>query len=242
MWTPSELASSARPASGAVWRVVEHQYTASTRKIVDTQAEQDLLEEILETNKPPYPPEAAGLHYLLKTPFRYYPAQPNGSRFRRPGAGAGVFYAAEHIRTALAEFAYYRFRFFHASPGTPLPRNEERLTAFSTRYVTARELDLRLPPLDRDRDAWTHPRDYSATQTLAEQARVAAIESVRYESVRDVEKGANIAILTPQALKSNAPVIEHTWFLYLAETEANCVRGNAAPTDRWTFPRCQFAL
>lgn len=243
MWTPTALASEARLMAGTVWRVVEHQYTASTRKIVDTLAEQDLLEEILEESKPPYPPEAERLHYLLKTPFRYYPANPYGSRFRRCNIGEGVFYASEHIRTALAEFSYYRIRFFQASPDTPLPRNEERLTAFTAAYQSHKALDLTLAPLNRDRHQWIAANDYSATQSLADNVRKAEIDAIRYESVRDAEQGINIALLQPSVFVSQKPIIEQTWFLYLAPTEVNCVRVNTGGSDeKWTFPRSQFAL
>ncbi|UQN13528.1 RES family NAD+ phosphorylase [Methylococcus capsulatus] len=57
------------------------------------------------------------------------------------------------------------------------------------------------PPLSANRAAWTHPSDYSATQTLAENARQAGIETIRYESVRD-PGGFCLALLTPEAFKS----------------------------------------
>jgi hypothetical protein len=80
--------------------MVEAQHIASTMKLVDTAAEQDLLEEIIEAHKPPLPEEARALDYLLAAPFRYTPFAP-GSRFRSP-ADAGVFYGAESVRTGPA--------------------------------------------------------------------------------------------------------------------------------------------
>lgn len=237
MWTPTALASEAKRLQGVVWRVVEHQHTTSTRKIVDTLAEQDVLEAILEGSKPAYPPDCERLHYLLKTPFRYRPARVRGSRFRRPGARAGVFYASEHIRTALAEMAYYRVKFFQASPATPLPRNEERLTAFTVRYHSSRGLNLMAPPLDRDRRAWTNPNDYSATHALADAAREAKVDAIRYESVRDPEPAcANLALLTPRAFAHPAPLTQETWLLYIARTEVSCTRAGDGD-QRWVFPR-----
>ena len=53
----------------------------ATMKIVDTLAEQSLLEE----TKPPVPPECREFHYLLSTPFRYGAPYPTGSRFRPAG-------------------------------------------------------------------------------------------------------------------------------------------------------------
>lgn len=229
MWTPTALGSEAYPAAARGWRVVEHQYTISTRKIVDTKDEQNLLEDILEETKPNYPPEAAHLHYLLKTPFRY-PPSPYGSRFRRPFDGRGVFYCAEAIRSALAEFTYWRKRFFNASPGIPLPRNHESLTVFSVQYGTDRQLDLTRPPLVRDRKYWIDADNYSATQALADAAREAGIEVIRYESVRDPKHGANLALLSPKVFTTHEPLEQQTWYLYLASSEANCVRDNSRET------------
>ena len=87
-WTPRAVASSAAPFQGVLWRAVEAQHVVSTRALVDTLAEQHVLERLLEEGKPPVPGGAARLHYLLFTPFRYAPP-PGGSRFRAP-CDAGV--------------------------------------------------------------------------------------------------------------------------------------------------------
>lgn len=62
MWTHIALASDARSAAGEAWRVVEHQYTFSTRKVVDTQEEQFVFEDLLEEDKPRYPAGTEPLH------------------------------------------------------------------------------------------------------------------------------------------------------------------------------------
>ena len=92
--------SERRRLSGACWRVVEAQHKVSTLKLVDTLAEQTLLEGLIEQTKPPVPPECRHLHYLLATPFRYGSPYPRGSRFRRAGLTPGVFYASETAATA----------------------------------------------------------------------------------------------------------------------------------------------
>ena len=51
--------------------MVEAQHVVSTLKVVDTLAEQERLERLLEETKPLVPPECRRLHYLLSTPFRY---------------------------------------------------------------------------------------------------------------------------------------------------------------------------
>ena len=237
MWTPTALASEVKSFGGTVWRVVEHQYTASTRKIVNTLADQDILETILEETKPLYPGGAEKLNYLLKTPFRYYPPNPYGSRFRRANSEHGVFYASENIRCALAEFAYGRLLFFSLSINTPLPRNQERLTAFTVSYETLYGLDLTGAPLNCDNKIWMGPTDYGATQTLAETARNANITVLRYRSTRDEEYGGiNIALLSPGAFTCLSPLQEQSWYLYIGAMEINCIRALAAKeSERWTF-------
>ena len=241
MWTVTALASEARAAEGVVWRAVEDQHRASTRKLVDTLEEHDLLESLLDADKPPYPPEAEGLHYLLKTPFRYHPPAPHGSRFRRYLVDGGVFYASEQIRTALAEFAYWRLKFFRDARDAALPRLEERLTVFSARYATKLQLDLTRAPLNKDRDRWIKPDDYGDTQALADHARQAGIEAIRYESVRDTQRAANVALFTAKAFAGKKPQTQQTWFLYLAPTEINFTRAHTrGGEERWVFPVAQF--
>jgi len=238
MWTPTALASETHPLTGDAWRVVEHQYTVSTRKLVDTKDEQLLLEDILESSKPPIPKAAQHLHYLLATPFRYGSPYPRGSRFRRAGITEGVFYCSEDIRTALAEQCYYRLRFFQESPKALLPRQETRLTIFSIAYLTEKAIDLTKPTLVKNKKQWTRPADYSATQTLAENARKADINIIRYESVRDSEQGTNLALLSPKAFRGRKPKKEQTWFLYMSKTEMNCERANAQkPGEFVTFKK-----
>jgi hypothetical protein len=186
-------------------------------KIVDTLDEQARLEELLEASKPPVPAECSSLHYLLSTPFRYGSPYPLGSRFRRAGHTPGVFYASKAPATAVVEAAFHRLLFFVESPGTPWPDNAGEYTAFSVRYRTSAALDLTLLPLDRDRTAWTHPTKYAACQDLADAARTAGFEVLRYESARDAgpPAGVNIALLTCHAFGSRQPVERQTWRIHL---------------------------
>ena len=154
-WTPAGLSSELRPYERRVWRLVEAQHVVSTRKLVDSLAEQETLEDLIEATKPAIPSECRGLHYLLSTPFRY-PPLPNGSRFRRAGQ-PGVFYAAEESRTAAAEKAFYRLLFFAESPETPWPVNPSEHTGFSVGVYSPRSLDLTKPPFDADKSVWHHP-------------------------------------------------------------------------------------
>lgn len=211
IWTPAALSSSVRPYSGMAWRVVEAQHRVSTLRLVDTLAEQHLLEEILDESKPVVPAECQGLDYLLATPFRYGAAYPHGSRFRRVGRTPGVFYAAENVDTAIAELAFYRVLFFAESPETEFPEGAADYTAFSVALETERMLDLTGPPLSSDEARWSDLVDYAACQALADAARGAEVALLRYRSVRDPAHGANVAVLSCRAFARPAPLARQTW-------------------------------
>ncbi len=238
MWTATALASETYPARACIWRVVEHQYTASTRKLVGTFAEQAVLESLLETSKPPFPPGTEQLHYLLKTPFRYFPPYPHGSRFRRAGLNEGVFYAALEKRTAMAEMAYFRLRFFMDAPDCTPPTQEHKLTAFAVNYQTEREINLQRAPLNRDQALWIDPTDYTATQQLAEEARKCGVESIRYLSLRDPAQGSNIALLSFAAFMTNEPEIQQTWYMHFSDREVQATRASQmAEQEQFVFQR-----
>jgi len=220
---PAELSSELRPYRGECWRVVEAQHLVSTAGLVDTLAEQKLLEDLLEASKPALPAECAHLDYLLATPFRYGPEYPNGSRFRRAGKTPGVYYAAESPETAIAEMAFYRLLFFAASPETPWPGNAPEFTAFAANVETKAMIDLTAMPLARDRAAWTDPLDYARCQQLADAVRAVGGEVIRYESVRLPDAGANMAILTCRAFASPEPIRRQTWRMHFSSSGVRAI-------------------
>lgn len=206
----AKLAALTRPLRATLWRMVESQHIASTMKLVDSAAEQDVLEILLEQGKPPRPLATTGLDYLLASPFRY-PPYPAGSRFRS-STDPGVFYGAHSMHTAAAELGYWRWRFLLDSPALqqigPILH-----TAFRAR-VDARAIDLREPPLDARASAWTAPRDYSATQALARVAREARVQAIVYQSVRDPQQGWCAALLTPEGFARRKPdSATQSWWL-----------------------------
>ena len=222
-WTPDALSSEFRSYAGDCWRLVEAQHRVSTLRLVDTLEEQELLEGIIEQTKPPVPPECRHLDYLLATPFRYGPVYPHGSRFRRAGRTLGVYYAAEAVRTAVAEMVFYRYLFHAESPGTPWPDNAAEYTAFSARLASGNLLDLTEPPLSADRAAWTHQTDYARCQALADGARSAGADLIRYQSVRDIEGGINLAVLACTVFARARPMKRRTWRILIGETGAQAI-------------------
>ncbi|PWK69885.1 RES family NAD+ phosphorylase [Aminobacter sp. AP02] len=239
IWTPAALSSEARALDGRCWRLVEAQHRVSTLKLVDDLAEQAALEELIETTKPVVPLECRHLHYLLATPFRYGSNYPSGSRFRRAGKTLGVYYAAEKVETAVSEMAFYRLLFFSESPETPWPSDAAEYTAFAAAIKTTRTTDLTVSPLAKDKDAWTHPTDYAACQQLADAAREAGVEVIRYRSVRDPAGGANLALLTCRVFTKPAPTERQTWRIRLGPSGVQAIC--EFPEMRIGFDRTSFA-
>jgi hypothetical protein len=178
-----------------------------------------------------------GLHYLLATPFRYGAPYPTGSRFRRAGFTPGVFYGSAAPATAVAETAFHRLLFFADSPSTPWPDRAGEYTVFSTAFRTAAGLDLRAAPLDTDNAAWTHRTDYTRCQDLADQARAAGIQVLKYASAR--AEGINLALLSCAAFAARQPNERQTWRLQIGSVGARAVC--SFPDSRLEFDRARFA-
>lgn len=89
------------------WRVVEDQHVLSSRDLVDSIEEHDLLEELIEESKPIIEKKK---NYLIFTPFRYPPLK-YGSRFGSTFEPS-LWYGSLQLETAFTEVAYYRLKFF----------------------------------------------------------------------------------------------------------------------------------
>lgn len=226
-WMPPAVSSEARLWQGSVWRMVEAQHVASTMKIVDTPAEQDLLETLLESSKPAQPATAQTIDYLLATPFRYNPLR-GGSRFRAL-TDPGVFYGAETVRTASAELGYWRWRFLQDA--VDLEKLEPVAHTAFRADVSTQVVDLRSPHFNADTAAWLHPTDYSATQAFAQVARKANLGGVQYQSVRDPHPAWCMALLTPQAFSKPKPhPLTQTWWLAVHQDKVIWRRNNESMT------------
>lgn len=224
IWTPEELSSNLTSLRGQeVWRMVEAQHQIATLPLVDSLADQDILEDILEDFKPPMPADTAGLHYLLATPFRYKAvdgaaATDKGSRFRSSGSSDGVFYCGELPAVCAYEMAFYRALFYAESPNLPYPAGGLSLSAFSTTISSDRVLDLTThKTLSAYASVWENPADYTLCQKLAEDARAAGIEVIIYKSVRDPVGRKNFAVLSPKAFNSRQIENQQTWTCVLSD-------------------------
>lgn len=233
--TPTALASEASRWAGSGWRAVEAQHQVATLRLARGKLDdQRLLEDIVDTAKPP-PANATGdLHWLLATPFRYRP-QAGGSRFRMR-TDPGVFYGAQDRPTACAEAGYWRLRFFRDSAGLAGESATVPLTLFEFHAATDRALDLTTAAFANVRAALADPDDYTASQALAGQARGAGIELIRYGAAR-LRDGVCLALLTPAPFRQVARPYRNahqTWQLTLLPP-ARVVWERELHAERWEF-------
>ena len=235
---PAAPSREAHRVAGTCWRAVEGQHHVSTLALVASVAEQERLEQLIDATKPTVPVECRGLHYLLFTPFRYGP-YPHGSRFRRAGHSPGVFYASAEVETAIAELAFYRLLFYAESPATPWPGNASEHTTFSVRYGSAKAIDLTRLPLSRRRKVWMHPTDYAPCQQMADEARAAGIEIIRFASLRDPRHRLNVALLTCRAFRVKEPTARASWRVRVGSGGVQAVRD--FPRSSLEFGRDAFA-
>jgi len=232
---PSDL----RPYAATVWRLVEAQHRISTNRLAASMEDQALLEQLVEEVKPPLPAAARNLHYLLATPFRYGHAKE--SRFRKANERPGIFYASEHIRTAVAETAYWRLHFFSRSPGFTPPTSVVEHSAFSIPVKVSRAIDLMTKPFAHHVTVWTDSTDYVPCQEFAARARAIEAQALRYQSARDPVQGANVALFDPTVFAARTPRISQTWHFRF---ERGLLTAFAAlPSDeRYSFTFEQFGL
>lgn len=223
------------------WRVVEAQHIISTRKLVDSDAEHELLEELIESSKPALPPgrEFEGLHFLLLTPFRYPPLR-HGSRFgtRRE---RGIWYGSERVETALAEAAYYRLLLLEGTAAKLAPLTAE-LSLFQARVAARRGADLTTGPFLELRAAISSPTSYAASQQLGRDMRADDVEAFRYFSARDPRGGTNVGVFAPSGFARKTPSAQQTWFCTVTGDSVEFTKKDLVAPRRVAFARAIFLV
>ncbi len=238
IWTRCAGDSRFRTLRLEVCRVVEAQHQVSTRKLVDSLAEQILLEELIETAKPPDRTHGR-LHFLLWTPFRYPPLA-HGSRFGSRHE-PGVWYRSESWRSAFAEVAYYRLMFLEGTRAG-LGLMVTQLTAFTVRVGSPRAIDLMAPPFKAHRASIASPNTYGETQALGRAMRDAGVELFRYPSARDGAGGANVGIFCEAAFGAAKPRSLQTWHCTATRHQVELVQRDYFHSSAFTFPRDMFLV
>jgi len=202
-------------------------------RLVDNAAEQHVLEELLETSKPPVPPGAVGKHYLLSTPFRY--RSPFPSRFRQ-AHDPGIWYGAEELQTACGEIAYWKWRFLTDSDALRESALHSEHTFFQAR-VRGRCADLTAAPWKAATGTWTQKSDWRQCQAFGAEAQQRDVAWIRYIAVR-VPDGICGAVLDPAALSVIEPFEQQTWACKTTSGGAWLMRAGGA---RYDFPATNWA-
>ena len=199
-------------------RYVEKQSRIATTALVDTVEEQHRLEALLEASKPRVPPAADGLHWLLRSAFRYPPLA-HGSRFGT-AQQAGILYLSEDRAALTADLAFYAFQFYrgmHTPPPAPVQRT---FTVIALPVRTRRCLHTNDTP---DAERLSDPGSWQAAQAFGQTARDDGAEVIRYPSARCAEPGHhNLAVLSPAAVRGNGE--PSTVDAYKARVDASGVK------------------
>lgn len=190
------------------FRIVEDQTRSSTRSLVDTVREHEILELILDRHKPKIPIYGdelffKGLHYLLFTPFRYPPLTHGsrfGGRFER-----NLFYASFELHTAIAEKAFHRLRLLLGSEGN-IGNKSIAYTAFKVNFNIDPGIDLSKEPFQGYRTQISSPTSYLESQALGKELRTEGIEACISFSARCKKNGKNINVFSPKAFGKNMEI------------------------------------
>lgn len=224
---------------GAV-RIVESQHVVSTRKLVDSDDEQAVLEQLIDGVKPPVPRGMKRLHYLLSTPFRHPPLR-WGSRFG--GADEpGLWYGSRRLSTAFAEVAYYRFVFLAGTRAKLAPLTAG-LSSFRVKLATPRGLDLTTPPFSRFESDLASKTSVRETQALGRRMRAAGVVAFTYVSARDPGRGTNVGLFAP-CFSPAKPFGLQAWSCTTTASRVGVVERNllARTPARFDFDRAVFEV
>lgn len=184
-----------KPLSLLPWRVVEAQHILSSRDLVDTIEEHDLLEELLEESNPK---SMLLKNYLIFTPFRYPPLK-YGSRFGQTFEPS-IWYGSIEIETAFSEVAYYQQQFLHDTKAN-LDYIELVMTAFNAKIETKYGLDLTSKPFSDYHEYISAKNNYATSQLLGTLMREAGVEAFVYFSARSANLAKNIGAYTSDVFK-----------------------------------------
>jgi hypothetical protein len=222
------------------WRAVESQFVTSTRKLVDSDDEQDVLERLLDRVKPPVPddPALSRLHFLLYTPFRHPPLR-HGSRFGTR-LERGIWYGALGLRAVFAEVAYYRLLFLEGTKAA-LGTLTVELSAFRAAVSTERGVDLTAPPFAAYQRDISSKTSYRASQQLGHEMRESGVEAVVYVSARDRDGGNNVALFAPAFVRRN-PSSLSTWICGATRQRVEFAKKDVLRKQRFAFGREEFEV
>jgi len=195
-------------------RLVELQAHTVIRKITETQAEYEFIENLIESQKPPYP--ESGHHYLIKTPFRYsLPVEPRySSRFKAPFYTRNCLYAAREYRTSAYEYVYHWLsERIHISGLSQEPQGR---THFTVSFEDPDLFDLTSHP---DVGKIMDRRHYGPSHRFMESHP--EVNSILYPSCRDPQRGDCVVTFEINTL-GKKPLSERSLYLIYEVSQKKC--------------------
>jgi hypothetical protein len=240
IWTRCAGSSRVGPLAVGAWRVVESQVVTSTRKLVGSDDEQELLERLIDGVKRPVPRDAEfrRLHFLLYTPFRHAPL-PRGSRFGLR-TERGIWYGSLTLQAAFAEVAYYRLVFLEGT-AAELDSIVVELSAFRAAIATRRGVDLTERPFSAYEARISSKTSYAASQLLGREMRADGVEAFLWVSARDPARGRNVGLFVPAFTRRN-PTTPNAWACTATRRRVELVKKDVFRRERFAFERSQFEV
>lgn len=223
--------------SADAWRVVEDQVTLSSRDLVDSREEHDLLEELIEESKPAITSEK---NYLLFTPFRYPPLK-YGSRFGQI-VEPSLWYGSLDRNTAFTEVAFYRLKFF-SDTLADLGAVEISMTAFTVSMLCKQGVDLTKAPFDKYQHTISDKESYQHSHLLGSRMREEGVDGFTYFSARTKEPKKNIAAFVPSVFvlkKQNYICNQQNWKCFTTKNLIEFTRTELLKKQCLSFSRNDF--
>jgi hypothetical protein len=241
IWTRCGAKRNRADYSAEPYRVVEAQHQNATRRLVDSDEEQEILETMIDAAKPRVPSAVAalGLHWLLSTPFRYPPLV-RGSRFGR-STELGIWYGSEDEQAAFAEKAYQQF-LFRAGTRADLDRIHLQLSLFSASVESSEVVDITRAAFAAHAPILTSKVSYVASQALGSSAREAGIEIIRFPSARCAPARINVAVLSARAFSRPVPTTPSTWDCFVNDDLLEVRKTNSFEKRIYEFKRGAFEV
>jgi len=242
IWTKCDGVNQVKIIDVSAWRL-ESQEGTSTRKLVDSYEEQNILEKMIDDSRYLFiNEEKLNFHPLLYTPFKDPPLK-YGSRFGK-NTEQSLWYGSLDLATAMAEKAFYQFNFLRASEAKYDDIVQTSLIAFSVQVKTEKGIDLCANPFAVYTDFISSPDSYDASQALGSAMRKANIQAFIYKSARDKKDGANVALFTPESFLHKKPEAAsfQSWLCVATNELIEFISTSSNSLNRNSFNLNQFMI
>lgn len=202
VWKECNGVTNIRAINETAWRFVALQEKISTRKLVDSIEEQNVLDELIEKSKPTLAIAQTKFHPLLYTPFRCPPLK-HGSRFGKR-TEPSLWYGSLNIEAVMAEKAFYQLSLINASD-VIFGIVSSPVNIFSVKLKIVNGVKLNEEPFIKYKDQISSPINYEVSQLLGARMRANNLDGFTFISARDKKMGVNVGLLKINAFANQNP-------------------------------------